>query len=57
VYDANGTFAFIDKTLRADQPYPEGLRSLMRAEYPSQTIAVQNAGVPGECVYCNGSGG
>ena len=49
VYDANGTFAFIDKTLRAALPYPTGLFNRLGAGYPSQAFVVQNSGIPGEC--------
>ncbi len=50
----------LDKTLRADIPYPERLQSILSAVYTSQaaSIFVARKGVPGECAAyeCGPSG-
>jgi lysophospholipase L1-like esterase len=58
VTDVNGTFLYIDRTLRVPQPYPASLFTRLSALYSSQAFAVQNSGLPGECasyVGCSGT--
>ena len=54
--DANGTFWFTTSYFSM-QPYPAVLFNKLRSRYTTQSFVVQNAGLPGECVYCNGGGG
>ncbi len=57
VYDANGTFSYLDKTQRVAQPYPTLLWSKLMTEYAPQGFVVANAGVSGECASIDGCSG
>jgi lysophospholipase L1-like esterase len=54
--DANGTVQKVSTTV--GQPYPALLRTKLAAQYPAQSFAVTNSGVPGECASvdkCSGT--